>query len=529
MEQDIQDEKDTEAPRKRPLLVYVIIAFFLILIPIVLLIVSIYRESTGFKPNNLVETIDYFRASYVPDQLIVKLKNEYTEQELQNLKSKFEELGVTGQQKAYKSNKEYLKDYYLLQFKPGTDLRRVKEELDKTGVTVESHPNYIFKIQASTPNDPLYSQQWDLAKIDMPDAWTLAHGSNNVKVAIIDTGIDYNHPDFVGRTIIKGSNYTTCPNTERDRNGFCLVPPGIDPLDDHGHGTHVAGTIGAVTNNSQGTAGINWNVSLIAIKSQDGQGSGEMSDVISGMVYAIDHGANVINMSLVSEGVLRCSTVPELQSTVNDGINQRIIMVIAAGNDNQDANNVSPPSCRGVIVVGATDQNDKRWIGQTKSSNFGPRVDVAAPGAGILSTSPGRGYSFRSGTSMAAPHIAGVAALLLSINPGLTPQQIRDCLVNYADPISTDQPIGPRLNAFKALNACSGLPQITPSQTPPSPTEPPKSVQTSPTTGASSPLPTVKKSPTPRPVKKYTCRQATGANIPSGAIQIGALVCTPNP
>lgn len=516
MDSDVQDEKDLEAPRKRPVLIYVIIAFFLILIPIVLLIVSIYRKSTGFKPNNLVETIDYFRASYVPDQLIVELKDEYTEQELQNLKSKFEELGVISQQKAYKNNKEYLKDYYLLQFKPGTDLRRAKEELDKTGVTVESHPNYIFKIQDSPPNDPFYTRQWNLAKIDMPNAWVLAHGSNDIKVAILDTGIDYNHPDFAGRTIIAGPNYIT---------------GGFDPYDGQGHGTHVAGTIGSVTNNSVGVVGINRNVTLMIIKSQDDsrEGNGSMQSIINGMQYAIDNHADVINMSLTSgkDSVMKCTQLPELQKTINDAVLQNVVIVVAAGNGSRDASFEVPPSCSNIIVVGSSDPQDKRY----PTSNYGARVDLAAPGVGIMSTIPGGAYDLKTGTSMTAPHVAGVAALLLSLNPGLTPPQVRDCLVNYADSIviMDNKPIGPRLNAFKTLNACSGLPKLTPT---PTNTPLPLSGQATPTIpivqSNSQAKPAVKKSPTPTP-RKYTCQEQTGSNTPSGAIQIGVLVCTPNP
>ena len=511
-----QDEKEPQQlSPKKPLIFYGIIAIFLLLIPIIILVVSIYFKSTGFKRDNLVETIDYFRASYVPDQLIVKLKDEYTEGELQNLKSKFEELGVIGQKSAYESKKEYLKNYYILQFRPGTDLRHAKAGLDKTGAIVDSHPNYIFKIQAPTPNDPLYSQQWDFAKIDMPNAWVLTHGSNNIKVAILDTGIDYNHPDFAVRAIIRGPNYIT---------------GGSDPYDGQGHGTHVAGTIGAVTNNSVGIAGANWNVTLVIIKSQDNTGNGKMSDIIKGIQYAIEKGANVINMSLTSVGEAKCTQVQELQATINDAVAHNIVVAVAAGNGGHDASLEVPPSCNGVIVVGATDQNDKRSIFPSgNSSNYGARVDISAPGSAILSTYKNGQYVQKWGTSQAAPHVAGVAALLLSLNPGLTPQQVRDCLVNNADPITQDpqKTIGPRLNAFKALNACSGRVPITPGATATGPTTVP--TQAVPTSTVSGPTGVTKKKPTPIPVTKYTCREQTGPNTPSGAIQIGSLVCTPNP
>lgn len=575
----------TKLSNKRVIIFLVVI--ILLLIPVVFLVISKDTKRVA----KIKDEFDYFGALYVPDQLIVRLKEEYTAEDLVLLDRKFNELGVVGQEKAYDSDKSYLVNYYILKFKSGTDLRAAKKDLDSTGIIEDSHPNYIFVIQ-EVPNDPYYNYQWDLTKIGMPEVWDLASGGSNIKVAVIDTGIDYTHPDFVGRTILKGPNYAYCPGNRNSKTGFCLSPPGVDPMDDHGHGTHVAGTIGAVTNNSTGIAGINPKVTLMAIKTMKNDGKGEMSDNVNAMQYAIEHGANVMNMSLTSSKSrkpLPCSKVPELQDTINDAISKGIIVVVAAGNSNEDAANEIPTSCSGVIVVGATDAADKRWITNlATASNYGSRIDISAPGVNIISTYKNGGYSQNTGTSMAAPHVAGAAALLLSLKPKMSFIEIKNCLVNNADSITTDLPIGKRLNVLKAVTACAAKPSPSPTPTLPPTTTPSDSektivinpslpvstfiyaapasasnpvaqvnpgtaldvisenqswyqVKAGTTTGwvakANAVTPTPTSSPTPipsrggtinlspTPAKTYNCSMAKGA-VPSGAIQIGNLICT---
>ncbi len=426
----------------------VFIVFLLIIFSFGLFFISAQDTNRSEPPQNF-----FFSSSYEPDQLIVKLKSNYTKEELLVLDKAFSQAGVLGQQKAYKSKKSYLNDYYLLKFKKDTNLPKAKSILDSTGQIEVSHPNYIFQIQSEVPNDPYYSRQWDFARIGMPAAWDITRGSENIKVAVIDTGIDYNGEEFVGRKIVKGENFAYCKSA-RNKNGFCMSAPGRDPLDDHGHGTHVAGTIGAMSNNGLGVAGMLWNTTLLAIKTMKSDGRGDMSDNVDGLANAMELGARVINMSLTSgKGTNLCSNVPELQKTIDDAVSRGIVVVVAAGNENQDASNEAPPSCSGVIVVGASTMDDKRW----PSSNYGPRVDISAPGAGIISSFTGNRYAINDGTSMAAPHVAAAAALILSINPALTPRAVLSCLVDNADSINTDKPIGKRLNVAKALSACSGI------------------------------------------------------------------------
>lgn len=551
-------------------IILILISFFIV--------TSVSQKRSKNKENN---ELVFFKSAYVPDQLVVELKSAYTKSELELIQRTFDKLGVIGQQKAYEADKDYLNNFYILQFKEGTDLVNAKSTLDATGIIEASHPNYILTIQ-DIPNDQYFPNQWDMPKIGMPDVWNTVKGSNNITVAVIDTGIDLTHPDFAGRTIIKGPNYANCANRD-PRTKFCLDPPTFDPNDDNGHGTHVAGTIGAVTNNGIGVAGMNWNVTLMAIKSVKADGDGIMTDNINAIQYAMANGVKVINMSLTSgKGqVVRCSDsdMRDLARTIQDAVSQGITVVVAAGNENQDASNEIPPSCPGVITVGATNEQDQRW----PKSNYGSDVAIAAPGVDIVSTYKNGTYASSNGTSMAAPHVAGAAALLLS-KKNMKPSEIKNCLVNNADTILTDQPIGRRLNVSGAVSNCinpiSTILSITP-QASPSPTivslpntviveNPATPIYSSPNTSQppiaqanpQTPLTVIGQTTTmynvqlntgqtgwvaktsvtvPSPTtalvtnaptksaqtKTYTCRQAKGFT-PTGAIQIGNLICTPN-
>lgn len=335
---------------------------------------------------------------------------------------------------------------------------------------------YVFA--TAEPNDPGYNKQWNLTKIQAPVAWDTTKGSNNVIVAVIDSGVDYNHPDLTTH-VIKGRDIINNDN---------------DPMDTCGHGTHVSGIIGALTDNSVGVAGINWDVKILAIKVMDkimnpstgkldcGTNDGTM--IITGIQDAVDNGAKVINMSLGGPGA--CPAV--YQNMINYATDRGVTVVVAAGNDSIDASSFAPANCSGVINVGATGPTDTR----ASYSNYGSNVTISAPGGDssvkcadegcILSTyiqDGVEGYAKSAGTSMAAPHVAGAAALLLSIDPSLTPNQIKDYLAQNADSISTDRPIGSRLNLAKAVQAVSGG------------DTPPTSVPTTPPDVTATPVPTL--------------------------------------
>lgn len=511
-----------------------LIAGIILLLPLIFFVLSTLEERKIVQETTPPPKQDIFYrdAPYAEDQLIVKYKDTYTLEEILKLKNSLEGLGVISQKKVFDSESPDLKNIYLLTFEEGVDLKKAALELSKLSEIEAVGANYIIKAQES-PNDPGYDRQWDLVKIQMPEAWEVNKGSNNIKVAVIDTGIDYNHQDFAGRNIIKGPDLTRCSSYQELSGGRvkCLTPkaPDSDPIDNdnRGHGTHVAGTIGAVTNNNAGVAGVNWNITLMAIKTNGGiHGDGYVDDVLEGIRYAVDNGAKVINMSLSAPLPCDNENVIGYKEALKYASDHNVTVVVAAGNGTKDARQESPGSCGGVITVGSIDANDNR----APSSNYGPKVDISAPGINILSTMPSNNYGYKNGTSMAAPHVAGVAALMLSVKPNLTPAQIKDCLIRSADPINTDQPVGPRLNAFKALTTCSNLPTQTPTPTPTQTPTPSPTLTTSPTEpGSVTAPPGSSATSTPVPAKTYTCREKTGSRSPAGTIQIGDLECVPNP
>ncbi len=265
-------------------------------------------------------------------------------------------------------------------------------------------PDYIATA-FFTPNDSLFSQQYGPQSIRAPQAWDVQTGSENVIVAVVDTGVDYTHEDLYGRVI----------------RGYDYVNNDTDPMDDQGHGTHCAGIIGATLNNRVGIAGVS-QVNIMAVKALDSQGSGYYSWISSGIRYAVDNGAKVISMSLGGP-----SDSQVMRDACDYAWNNGVLVVAAAGNDYGGA--VSYPAKYGsVMAVSAIDSSDKL----ASYSNVGPEIEVCAPGSSILSTYPGNQYKSMSGTSMACPHVAGVAGLVFSENPYLSNVDVRNILCDTA-------------------------------------------------------------------------------------------------
>lgn len=308
------------------------------------------------------------------------------------------------------------------------------------------------------PNDGRYQEQWGYSNgkggANLPAAWDQTD-KNDVVVAVIDTGHLPEHPDLKDNLVSSGYDFISNANIS---NGKKPGPDAADPgdwitqqenddpnspyyqcgaSDSSWHGSHVAGTIGAVTNNSQGVSGISWQGKLLPVRVL-GKCGGYLSDVITGMLWAAGlpvanvpdnpHPAKVLNLSLGAYSP-QCSQAfsVAIDAIKNKGAN----IVVAAGNSNDSVNNSLPANCNGVIAVGATDVNGNRaWF-----SNYGPKVAISAPGVDILSTvDAGKqgpvkdDYSKYNGTSMAAPHVAGTIALMLAVNPKLTPEEILEKL-----------------------------------------------------------------------------------------------------
>lgn len=309
-----------------------------------------------------------------------------------------------------------------------------------------AEPN-CYRETAVTPNDPSYTTQWGLAKINCPAAWDRTTGSPNIVVAVIDTGVDLNHPELASLLV---------PGTDKVNLGVNPTPPagfhfegdfnGVDnnPQDDVGHGTHVAGTIACLSNNAAGVAGVTWNCKIMPVRvlarivnntnSSDVRGTGSAADIAAGIRWAVDNGARVLNLSLGG------TTDTQVErDAIAYAVSRGVVVVAAMGNAFLRGNPTSYPAAYpNVIAVGATDSADHR----ASFSQTGPHIDIAGPGVGVLSTMWDNGYTTMSGTSMASPHVAGVAALVLSCNPSLTAAQVGDILRQTARPLR-DNPADP--------------------------------------------------------------------------------------
>jgi serine protease len=323
------------------------------------------------------------------------------------------------------------------------------KELSQRSDVVYAQPNYIYQASA-TPNDQYYSLQWHYNQINLPQAWDITTGDNSVIVSVIDTGVLLNHPDLSGQ-LVSGYDFISDATNANDGDGIDGNPDdsgdGLQNGASSFHGTHVAGTIAARTNNSTGVAGVAWDVKIMPIRVLGKQG-GYSSDIIEGILYSAglsnasgttpSQRADVINMSLGGSSPDQASF-----NAVTAARNAGVIVIAAAGNENTSQLSY-PASYAGVVSVSAVDQSRTR----APYSNYGTEIDVAAPGGntqadvdgdgradGVLSTlgDDSQGgtsftYNFYQGTSMAAPHVAGVAALMKSVYSGLTPAEFDSML-----------------------------------------------------------------------------------------------------
>ena len=330
-------------------------------------------------------------------------------------------------------------------------------------------PNYIVRIGA-TPNDTDYSELWGMnntgqtggtadADIDAPEAWDISTGDSSIVVGVIDTGVNYNHPDLVDNAWINPGEIAG-NGVDDDGNGWVDDVHGInaivgdgDPDDDHDHGSHCSGTIGATGNNNLGVVGVNWVTSIAGCKFLDSGGSGSTDDAITCVDYFVDLKNNRgINIRVLSNSWGGGGFSQGLFDSIEAANAADILFVAAAGNSSLD-NDSSPhyPSSyenENVFAIASTDHNDNT----SSFSNFGATsVDLGAPGTDILSTVQGTGYDTFSGTSMATPHVAGAAALVWSVNPALLDTEVKQLLMDSGDDIGGNWLSGNRLNVEQAL------------------------------------------------------------------------------
>ncbi len=321
----------------------------------------------------------------------------------------------------------------VVTMKVNGDAKATVAKLKQNGNVLYAEPNYVatmsdFKVE-KVVNDPRLAEQWAIAKVDAAGAWDVNMGSKNTLLAIVDTGVDYNHPDLAGR-VDKGRDFINNDD---------------DAMDAQGHGTHCAGIAAASANDGVGIAGLAPNVSILAVKVLSASGGGSYESVASGIVYAADRGAHVISMSLGGG-----ASSQALQDAVDYARSKGALVVAAMGNNGRESKSY-PAACDGVMAIGATDIND----GKASFSQYGTWISVGAPGHNILSTIPGNKYAVYSGTSMATPYAAGLAALVKDTFPSMTAAQLREKIEKSADDVGTegfDKMFGHgRINAAKAV------------------------------------------------------------------------------
>lgn len=394
---------------------------------------------------------------YAEGELLVKFKKsanslsvaETTEKMGANLIETFEDL-----------------DWVRIKLPADLPVEKALEKYKAFGEIESAQPNYYYHLQV-TPNDTQFGSLYGMTKISAPAAWDLTTGSANTVVAVIDTGSKYTHEDLAAN-MWTNSGEINNNGIDDDGNGFVDDFYGYDffyndgnPLDEHGHGTHVSGTIGAIGNNALGVAGVNWNVRIMTVKIYDNDGFGTTASMlINAYNYVRIMKNRGINIRVTNNSYSGCDEACGYNQATKDALdalgNAGVLNVFAAGNDsrNVEGNPAFPASYTSpsILSVAASTSTDVR----ASFSNWGTSsVDLAAPGSGILSTvMTAANYGSSSGTSMASPHAAGAAALLSSYNPNLSAASLKATLMNTVDPLSQWNTLvksGGRLNAANAL------------------------------------------------------------------------------
>ena len=415
-------------------------------------------------------------AEYVPDEVFVKLKADAPEGAIHKVVSQLDATIL----KSYAAI-----DFFLLKLPSGTTVAQAITALEADPLVGVVEPNFVVYADATLPNDGLFGSLWGLhntgqtfdaqagangvpdADIDAPEAWDIQTGSALVVVAVIDTGVAFTHFDLAANMWVNvGEEAPPGNGVDDDGNGFIDDYRGWDfknndndPFDDNGHGSHVAGTIGAVGNNNAGVVGVNWTVRIMPLKFLGADETGNIADAVEAILYAVANGANVMNNSWGGPG-----TSVALLAAVQAANTAGVLFVASAGNTDSD-NDTTPhyPSnlnVANVVAVAASTASDALVDTPPIVSNFGANtVDLAAPGGAILSTGANNDLSERSGTSMAAAHVSGGAALLMAQFPNLTHLEIRTLLLGSVDLVGAYSGItvtGGRLNVFTPLNPANG-------------------------------------------------------------------------
>jgi subtilisin family serine protease len=423
-------------------------------------------------------------AEFVPGELIVKFKNANIP--CHSINKLNEKHNVYSMKNIFKNREETtLENIYILGVPADTDILSSIQEYSSCPDVEYAEPNYHVQL-CGIPNDNDFDKQWNLyntgqtggtedADIDAPEAWDNETGDPDIIIAVLDLGVDYTHPDLADNLWV---NEDEIPDNgeDDDENGYVDDVRGWDfgnndndPKDEYGHGTFCTGVAGAVTDNGIGIAGVGWNCTIMPLLVLGPHGG--VTGILKGIEYAVANGARVISMSFTTTTHMQV-----LEDAINYAASSGVITVAAAGNSGESQERY-PAAQDNVIAVAGTDHNDEKmnffdehyeeWI----ISNYGDWVDVAAPAVNIYSTMPTyhvtmnddgyqQDYDYGTGSSYACPLVAGVAGLILSKNPYLSPEEIKTIICENVDPYISDVYIGSgRVNANKALNSVNSPPE----------------------------------------------------------------------
>ena len=436
--------------------------------------ISAVKNETKVSSNN----IHIQHTEFLPGEFIVKFKDSpihFTHLDILN-----EKCQVHSMEKIFqKSGNTILDNIYLVKVPKDSDILSIIEEYASHPDVIYAEPNGIAH-PFIIPNDPYFPVQWYLdntgqesgtpdCDIDAPEAWEKMVGSPDIVIAIVDSGIDFTHPDLADNIWI---NEDEIPdnNLDDDENGYVDDVRGWDfayndndPMDLNGHGTICAGVVGAICDNGIGSAGVCWNCKIMDVQISNYKWVGSFTDIASGIQYAADNGANVISLSFGWYNK-NDEIIKDACEYAND---IGVVLVAAAGNDGVSAK-ACPASFENVISVAGTNNNDSILdtfsYGEEVKSNYGLWVDVAAPGQHIYSTMPtytvyfneeygmNMNYTYASGTSLSAPIVAGVVGLMLSKNSSLSPDEVTKLIRKSVDRYHSIYYLGTgRIDAYKAM------------------------------------------------------------------------------
>lgn len=401
-----------------------------------------------------------YSQKYAKNTLIAKYKKGARENSKASKILSENNLLETKKLTSFSSKNKDVSNIILFTFHQEIDVEKVITQLQQTNLFEYVEPNFIGQgagqkaatTLTSTPNDTFFSRQWAVnnngsfslspatenADVKLDEAWSISTGNENITIAILDSGVRMSHPEFDGRIWVNTSETNNGVDSDNnsyidDINGWDFVNNDNNPTDDHGHGTNIAGIIGANGNNNIGYAGVDWKCKLMPIKILDENNFGQYSWWIEAINYAVNNGAKIINMSVGGRDF------SQAMKDAIDNAHANGVLVIASMMNFNNSTNYYPASFDTTIAVGSTNPNDERSVpffwNNTSGSNYGSHIDVVAPGNyiyGLSHTSDTNFDSYWGGTSQSAPLVSGICSLILSQDPNLSVEEVRNILRDTA-------------------------------------------------------------------------------------------------